>query len=70
MPSTQTDSAREARARRSLARQEYCLRKSRGRLTPGGYRILDPDANRIVTGERFDLSLADVEAWVAQPVMQ
>jgi hypothetical protein len=69
--STITDPPREARLRRRAARQGFVLRKSRGRMRHmndiGGYRVVD--ANRttlIVAGERFDMSLADVEQFLSQ----
>lgn len=55
---------KEAAARRRIARKHLILRKSRIR-TPtannqGGYQILDEN-NRVVHGEKFDLSLEAVE---------
>lgn len=69
MPST-TTAARESRARRALQRDGRMLRKSRGRLwsinDQGGYRIIDPFMNTIIWGERFDLSLTDIERIAAE----
>ena len=81
MPSaslSMTDRAREQRARRALAHDDMILRKSRTdgvvyvNGTPvgqsidnyGGYMLLN--GNRlIIRGERFDLSLDDVEAYLS-----
>jgi hypothetical protein len=66
---SQTLAAREARLRRALARQGFTLHKSRWRLGSidnfGGYQIINPYVNGIVAGSRFDLSLDDVEEWLA-----
>ena len=58
---------REDSVRRQLAKQGLALRKSRV-FTPsaddqGGYRIVDTQFNRIEAGERFDMSLEEVEAF-------
>ena len=58
---------REDRVRRQLAKQGLALRKSRV-FTPsaddhGGYMIVDAQFNRIEAGERFDMSLEEVEAF-------
>ena len=59
----------EAHLRRSLRRQGVALVKSRARNwtldNQGGYRIIDPDHSWVVAGERFDLSIEDVDAWAA-----
>ncbi len=59
--------AREARARRALAKDGYTLAKDRAKTWSinhqGGYRIINPSYNVIVAGENFDLELEDVEAW-------
>ena len=67
---TQADvGRREAAVRRALRREGQALRKSRARnLTlddEGGYMIVDADRNFIVAGEKCDLTLDDVERWVA-----
>lgn len=59
---------RESRLRKRLQRQGYALRKDRARPSrdinhQGGYRIVDPYRNAIVTGERFDLTLDQVDAF-------
>jgi len=63
-----TEKAVEMRLRRKVKAEGFALCKSRGRThnadNYGGYRILDPNLNTIETGQRFDLSLEDVEAWL------
>jgi hypothetical protein len=59
--------AREARVRRALAKQSMRVRKSRRRGEPtagdqGGYMVVDEN-NYIVNGERFNLTLEDLERW-------
>jgi len=65
------DQAREARVRRNATRQGYALRKDRARSWNldhfGGWMIIDANDNWIAAGERFDLTLEDVEAWLAEP---
>lgn len=59
--------SREDKVRRQLAKQGLTLRKSRASTftadDQGGYRIVDTQFNRIEAGERFDLTLEDVEAY-------
>jgi hypothetical protein len=59
------DAAREARARRLARRQGYVLRKDRARSFSvdhmGGYMVIDAAINGIVAGQRYDLSLGEVE---------
>ena len=66
---SESDAARESRARRRLARDGEVLRKSRVRNPhlhdQGGYMIVDANANYVVAGADFDLSLEDVESYVA-----
>ena len=61
---SKTVSALEARARRVARRNGLVARKSRwGRGTidnKGGFMLLDAIHNKIVLGERFDLSAEDV----------
>lgn len=71
---------RENQVRRQLARQGYRLQKSRSDGTVrvngvyqgenmddrGGYRIVDDNTEMIVAGEKFDLSLEDVERLAAE----
>ncbi len=71
MSTVTATSRRESRIRRALASQGYQLRKSRLRggesvNDRGGYMILDAGRNRIEAGEKFDLSLADVERWASE----
>lgn len=58
---------REDRVRQQLTKQGLALRKSRV-FTPtaddqGGYMIVDTQFNRIEAGERFDMTLEEVEAF-------
>ena len=57
--------ALEKKIRRRLSAQGYGLHKSRRRNTTiddwGGYMIYDLSTNYIEAGERFNLSLEDVE---------
>jgi len=59
------DKARENRLRRKARRLGLELRKSRARYIRvddfGQYRLVNPHTNFIVAGERFDLSLDDVD---------
>lgn len=63
--SVSTDAAREARARRLARRQGLILYKDRARSRSidhaGGYMIVDADRNVILAGQRYDLSLEQVE---------
>lgn len=58
---------REDKVRRQLAKQGLTLRKSRVSTfsadNQGGYMIIDSQFNRIEAGERFDMTLEDVEAF-------
>jgi hypothetical protein len=58
----------DARLRRMAQRHGYTVRKSRWRLDSidnlGGYMVVDPAANLVVAGARFDLTGADVAAWL------
>lgn len=57
----------ESRLRRKLASQGYSLRKSRVKGVNadnlGGFMITDSSHNAIVAGERFNLTLEDVESF-------
>jgi len=59
---------REDKARRQLAKQGYTLKKSRAQTytvdNQGGYMILQDGV--IQAGERFDMTLEDVEKFVAE----
>lgn len=59
----------EAQLRREAARQGYSLKKSRSSYSVdnlGGYRIVDPNTNFIVSGEHFNLSPEDVEKFLSE----
>lgn len=60
--------AREDKARRQLAKQGYTLKKSRAQTytadNQGGYMIIQDGV--IQAGERFDMSLEDVEKFIAK----
>jgi hypothetical protein len=61
------DKVRENRLRRLARRQGLVLRKSRAGIgldNFGKYRIVDFYRNWLVAGEKFDLSLDDVEAYL------
>lgn len=66
---------RENEARRQLAKQGYTLRKSRSggvigenvlANDRGGYMIVNSAFNTIEAGERYDMSLEDVERFAAE----
>lgn len=58
---------REDRARRQLAKQGLVLRKSKASIPSandrGGYMVVDLQFNRIEAGERFGMTLEEVEAF-------
>ncbi len=60
--------ARKDKARRQLAKQGYTLKKSRAQTytadNQGGYMIIQDGV--IQAGERFDMSLEDVEKFIAK----
>lgn len=62
-----SEKVRENKARRVAKRLGLGIRKSRVRTTHlydfGGYRIIDRD-NRLLAGEKFELSLDDVEGFL------
>ncbi len=63
-----TETSRERRLRHLAQKRGFMLRKSRGpqsRDNRGGYMIVDL-RNAVVAGERFDLDLDAVEAWLAE----
>ncbi len=64
-----TEKAREDRVRGRLRLQGHVLHKDRARNRSvdrqGGYMIVEASRNVIIAGERFDLTLDDVEAWAA-----
>lgn len=57
--------SRERKCRRKLAKEGYILKKSRVRTANindyGMYQIIDEMHNRIEAGEKFDLTLEEVE---------
>jgi len=66
----QVNSAEDSRPRALARKYGYALRRSRRTLVDsnnrGGYRILDPFRNVIVSGENFDLDASDVEVFFAR----
>lgn len=60
----------EDRVRRIARRQGYALHKDKAGVWSfnhqGGWQIVDADRNWLVAGERFDLSLDDVEQWLTE----
>lgn len=60
--------ARESKVRRQLAKHGYSLKKSRAQTftadNQGGYMIVQDGI--IQAGERFDMTLEDVEKFVAE----
>jgi hypothetical protein len=67
---TPTIQAREARVRRRLARDGQVLRKSRIRYSNaddyGEYMIVDANYNFVVAGDRFTLSLEEIERQLSE----
>ena len=60
------DKALESKLRRKAKRTDMFLRKSRASLSidnKGGYMIVDIN-NCVVAGEKFDLTLSDVEEFL------
>ena len=67
-----TKGARARRLRKIAQKRGFMLRKSRGPLSldnHGEFMIVDPSRNVVVAGERFDLDLDAVEAWLADEDM-
>jgi hypothetical protein len=62
---TDTDTAREARARRRARAQGFLLRKGPNRYDRGlpTYWIIDPTTNGLVTSE-YGMSLEEAEDWL------
>ena len=60
----------EDRVRRIARRQGYALHKDKAGVWSfnhqGGWQIVDAERNWLVAGERFDLSLDDVEQRLAE----
>ena len=64
-----SEKARERKARRQLAAQGYELHKrvnTADIYRSGGYQIVNTYFNRIETGENYDMTLEDVEAFIAE----
>ena len=63
-----SEKVRENRVRRMATRQGLILRKSRRRdphaLGYGGYWLIDDGANTLIVGERWGMSLDEVEGWL------
>jgi hypothetical protein len=64
-----SDKVRENRLRRWATRLGLILRKGRARNwnvdDHGGYMLVDAYQNYVCAGSRFDLTLDDVETWLA-----
>ncbi len=62
-----TKISQEQKLRRTLKSAGYTLHKSRihnaNADNLGGYCIVDTSYNSLVAGDRFQLSLSDVEEW-------
>lgn len=58
--------AREARVRRAAQKDGQAIQKDRARTYShdhqGGYMLVDPYNNTITAGQRYDLTLEDLEA--------
>ena len=63
-----SEKVREDRVRRRATRQGFTLCKSRRRdphaLGYGGYWLIDDEANTLIVGEHWGMSLDDVEGWL------
>lgn len=62
-----TQKALEQSLRRKLMKAGYTMHKSRRCLSldnMGGYMIVDLYGNYVVAGNRFDLSLEEVQDWI------
>jgi hypothetical protein len=63
--------AKESGIRKLAARHGYAVKKSRQGIhlnNRGGYMLVDGDRNMVVSGERFDLSLDEIEAFLCSSV--
>jgi hypothetical protein len=67
---TEQHDRNEDRVRRIAKRQGYALHKDKAGVWSfnhqGGWQIVDAERNWLVVGERFELSLDDVEQWLGQ----
>jgi len=73
MDSIVMERRREARLRRLARSGGYSLHKSRAGFSAdnfGDYRVVDDNLNFIVAGERFDMTLDDVEEWLKPLTVQ
>ncbi len=64
-----TKGARGRRLRKIAQKRGFLLRKSRDLLSPdnhGEFMIVDLSRHVVVAGERFDLDLDAVEAWLTE----
>ncbi len=62
----QTVQVSESSVRRLARRSGYFITKSRRALSMdngGEYRLVNADSNRVVLGERYDATLADIADW-------
>ena len=67
MDSIVMERRRAARLRRLARRGGYSLHKSRAGFSAdnlGDFMVVDDSRNFIVAGERFDMTLDDVEEWL------
>jgi hypothetical protein len=56
----------ESGIRRNLRKQGFIIKQSRRALSSdnqGEFMVLDAERNYIVAGERYDMSLDDLEKW-------
>ena len=64
------DKVRENRLRRMAKRLGFALQKSRARTVHandrGGFRIVDTEENYVVAGDKFEITLDDVEHLLKQ----
>ena len=73
MDSTLMERRREARLRRLARSGGYSLHKSRAGFSAdnfGDFMVVDDSRNFIVAGERFDMTLDDVEEWLKPLTVQ
>ena len=64
-----SEKSQEQKVRKQLEAQGYKLQKRTNNTNPyngGGYRIINAYNNSIEAGENYDLSLEDVEAFIAE----
>ncbi len=59
----------ESKFRKQLSKMGYTLKKSRKATSldnRGDYMIVDTNLNVVVAGEKFDMSLKDIEAFIKE----